>query len=90
MADLFNRSNIQAEANRLMLEICLLGVIGMISGLVMYACWMVTGERQVITCRKEYLKSLLKQDIGWFDKVNQSSLSSRFTTDCYTYQGAIG
>jgi ATP-binding cassette subfamily B (MDR/TAP) protein 1 len=39
---------------------------------VMYGCWMIAGERQAIKCRKEYLKSLLAQEIGWFDQVNQS------------------
>jgi ATP-binding cassette subfamily B (MDR/TAP) protein 1 len=39
---------------------------------VMFACWMVAGERQAIRCRKLYLATLLKQEIGWFDRVNQS------------------
>lgn len=28
---------------------------------IMLGCWMLTGERQAIKCRKIYLKSLLKQ-----------------------------
>ena len=31
------------------------------AGWGMFACWMIAGERQGITCRKEYLKSLLRQ-----------------------------
>ena len=57
---------------------------------LMYACWMVAGERQAIKCRKEYLRSLLAQEIGWFDRVNQSELSSKFSADCFSFQGAIG
>ena len=56
----------------------------------MFACWMITGERQGVACRKDYLKSLLRQEIGWFDTINQSELSTKFATDCFAFQGAIG
>ena len=51
---------------------------------------MISGERQSIACRKAYLKSLLRQEIGWFDMINQSELASKFTTDSFTFSGAIG
>lgn len=64
-----------------------IGVFG--SGWIMIACWLITGERQSMRCRKEYLKSLLRQEIGWFDLVNQSELTSQFSTDTVAFQGAI-
>ena len=57
---------------------------------LMYACWMIAGERQAIKCRKSYLKSLLAQEIGWFDMINQSELSTKFSADSFAFQGAIG
>lgn len=33
----------------------------LVSGWLMFACWMIVGERQGIACRKAYLRSLLKQ-----------------------------
>jgi ATP-binding cassette subfamily B (MDR/TAP) protein 1 len=36
------------------------------------------------------MKSLLRQDIGWFDKQNQFELSSQFSKDSLTYQKATG
>ena len=32
-----------------------------VAGWLMYACWMIAGERQAIALRKAYLNSLLKQ-----------------------------
>lgn len=59
-------------------------------GWLMFACWMITGERQAIACRKAYLRSLLSQEIGWFDVINQTELASRFASDTFAFQGAIG
>jgi ATP-binding cassette subfamily B (MDR/TAP) protein 1 len=62
----------------------------LVAGWVMFAGWMIAGERQSIACRKAYLQSLLRQEIGWFDVINQSELSSKFATDCFSYQGGLG
>ena len=32
----------------------------------------------------------MRQEIGWFDVINQSELSTKFATDCFAFQGAIG
>ena len=55
-----------------MLQFIYIGAAVFVVSWVMFACWMITGERQAIACRKAYLASLLKQEIGWFDTVNQS------------------
>lgn len=55
----------------------------------MTAAWMITGERQSIRCRKQYLLSLLRQEIGWFDMINQAELSSQFSSDTLAFQGAM-
>lgn len=59
-------------------------------GWLMISCWLITGERQAVACRKAYFACLLRQDIGWFDSINQSTLSSSFSADTLTYQGALG
>ena len=43
-----------------------------------------------VRCRKAYLASLLKQDIGWFDLNNQFELSSNYSKDTIAYQKATG
>lgn len=74
----------------LMLIFIYIGLGAFIAGWIMYSSWMITGERQSIACRKAYLRCLLKQEIGWFDLINQSELASTFATDCFAFQGAIG
>lgn len=36
------------------------------------------------------MRTLLKQEIGWFDTINQAELATKFATDCFAFQGAIG
>lgn len=45
----------------LMLTFIYIGLGVLVSGWIMIACWLITGERQAIECRKQYLRSLLKQ-----------------------------
>lgn len=33
---------------------------------------------------------MLKQEIGWFDTINQSELATKFATDSFSFQEAIG
>lgn len=78
------------KAKDTMLIFIYVGIGAFAAGWIMFACWMITGERQAIACRKAYLRSLLKQEIGWFDVINQNEIASRFSTDTFAFQGAIG
>ncbi|KDO82143.1 hypothetical protein CISIN_1g047171mg [Citrus sinensis] len=56
-------------------------------------CWTRTAERQASRIRMEYLKSVLRQEVGFFD--NQTSSSSTFqvvtniTSDAHSIQDAV-
>jgi ATP-binding cassette subfamily B (MDR/TAP) protein 1 len=82
--------SIEDAAKDIMLSFIYIGLGAFAAGWGMFACWMIAGERQSIACRKEYLRSLLRQEIGWFDTINQSELATKFATDCFAFQGAIG
>jgi ATP-binding cassette subfamily B (MDR/TAP) protein 1 len=56
----------------------------------MYALWMISGARQATTCKKNYLKALISQEIGWFDTNNQSELASNFAIQTSAYQNGVG
>ena len=60
MIDSFGGSGLDA-AKGMMLNFIYVGLGAFGAGWGMFACWMIAGERQGITCRKEYLKSLLCQ-----------------------------
>ena len=46
------------------------------------ACWMVTGERQVARIRGLYLKTILRQDVAFFDmETNTEEIVGRMSGD---------
>lgn len=77
MTDAFggNSSNPDAAVNQsreIMWNFLEIGLGVFLASWIMFGCWMMAGERQAIRCRKKYLGALLKQEIGWFDRVNQT------------------
>lgn len=55
------------------------------------ACWMVTGERQASRIRSLYLKTILRQDITFFDKeTNTGEVVGRMSGDTVLIQDAMG
>jgi ATP-binding cassette, subfamily B (MDR/TAP), member 1 len=78
------------EAKNQLLKFIYLGIGALLLGWAMVTGWTITGERQAVACRKAYFASLLRQEIGWFDCINQSGLSSNFSADTLTFQGALG
>ena len=45
----------------------------------MYARIGITGERQAQVFREKYIKSVLSQEIGWFDSVGAYELSTKLS-----------
>ncbi|KAI8003263.1 ABC transporter B family member 11 [Camellia lanceoleosa] len=55
------------------------------------ACWMVTGERQSARIRSLYLRTILRQEIGYFDKeTTTGEIISRMSGDTFLIQDAMG
>lgn len=77
------------QAREMLLLFIYIGLGAATTGWIMITCWLTAGERQSIECRKQYLKSLLKQEIGWFDTLNQAEISSQFSADTIAYQEGI-
>lgn len=49
----------------------------LISGYLMMACWGLASERQNHKIRLEVFRSILRQDIAWFDNHDAGELNSR-------------
>ena len=49
----------------------------------MMYCWISVGERQAIRFRMEYFKSLIKQEIGYFDSIQANEYSAKVATECF-------
>ncbi|KAL0436040.1 UNVERIFIED_CONTAM: ABC transporter B family member 11 [Sesamum radiatum] len=55
------------------------------------ACWMITGERQAARIRSLYLRTILQQDIAFFDKeVHTGEVIGRMSGDTVLIQDAMG
>ncbi|KVH94550.1 AAA+ ATPase domain-containing protein [Cynara cardunculus var. scolymus] len=55
------------------------------------AMWMVTGERQAARIRNLYLKTILRQDVSFFDKeTNTGEVVGRMSGDTVLIQDAMG
>lgn len=48
-----------------------IGLGALFSSWIAFASWTMLSERMAVRCRKAYMNSLLRQDIGWFDLRNQ-------------------
>ncbi|KAH9313089.1 hypothetical protein KI387_028124, partial [Taxus chinensis] len=55
------------------------------------SCWMCTGERQATRIRSLYLKTILRQDIGFFDsEASTGEVIGRMSGDTILIQDAMG
>ncbi|KAK4441855.1 ABC transporter B family member 11 [Sesamum alatum] len=55
------------------------------------ACWMITGERQAGRIRSLYLRTILRQDVAFFDKeTNTGEVVGRMSGDTVLIQDATG
>lgn len=55
------------------------------------ACWMVTGERQATRIRGLYLKTILRQDVAFFDtETTTGEVIGRMSGDTILIQDALG
>lgn len=66
------------------------GVAALFANWIAFGSWTILSERLAVKCRKAYMNSLLKQDVGWFDQNDQYKLSLEFNTDALSYQKATG
>ncbi|MBA0779108.1 hypothetical protein Gotri_003389 [Gossypium trilobum] len=68
-----------------------LGVYACITSFLQVTCWMVTGERQAARIRGLYLKTILRQDIGFFDtETSTGEVIGRMSGDTILIQEAMG
>ncbi|KAL2236604.1 UNVERIFIED_CONTAM: ABC transporter B family member 11 [Sesamum indicum] len=55
------------------------------------SCWMITGERQAARIRSLYLRTILQQDVAFFDKeTNTGEVVGRMSGDTVLIQDAMG
>ncbi|OVA16636.1 ABC transporter [Macleaya cordata] len=79
------------QVSKVALEFVYLAVGSGVASFFQVACWMVTGERQAARIRSLYFKTLLRQDIAFFDKeTNTGEVVGRMSGDTILIQDATG
>ncbi|CAG7815401.1 unnamed protein product [Allacma fusca] len=67
-----------------------LGVIQLVTGYLFVSMFNRVAEKMVFRLRKLYLEALLRQDIGWYDTVQDRNFVSKVSEDIGKVQEAVG
>ena len=78
------------KAGIVSIEFFAIGVFSFLMSYLSFASWMIIGEKQAIEIRKRYFRSLLKQEIAFFDSINPNELSTKIADECKTIEEGIG
>ncbi|CAO2836938.1 unnamed protein product [Amaranthus hypochondriacus] len=86
-----NSKQIVHVVSKVSLKFAYLAVGTAIVAFLQVACWMITGERQAARMRNLYLKTILRQDISFFDKeITTGEVIGRMSGDTVLIQDALG
>ncbi|TMW88435.1 hypothetical protein EJD97_018572 [Solanum chilense] len=86
-----SQSNILDKVSQISLKFVYLGIGTGIASLLQVACWSITGERQVTRIKCLYLKTILRQDIEFFDTQSATGeVIERMSGDTILLQEAMG
>ena len=83
-------TNNQSAINDTALYFLLLSFVLLFSGYGSYACFAISAERQMRSLRREVLKHVLYQEIGWYDQRDASDLASRISGDTVKIKEGMG
>ncbi|KAJ2780131.1 hypothetical protein H4R18_003635 [Coemansia javaensis] len=78
------------ESRHYCLLFFILGIVMWVTSFGVNACWAMAAENQGLRIRKLYYRSILRQDIGWFDTVKTGDLTTRITNDVNLVQEGLG
>ena len=77
-------------ASDISLKFLYVGIGSFVASYIGFAAWMTVGERQGIEIRRRYFKSLLQQEIAFYDSINPNELSTKISEECFNIQQGIG
>ncbi|WOH11980.1 hypothetical protein DCAR_0831476 [Daucus carota subsp. sativus] len=86
-----NGDDITREISKVCLLYVYLAIGAGIASVLQVSCWMVSGERQAARIRGLYLKTILRQDIAFFDtETTTGEVIGRMSGDTILIQDAMG
>ncbi|KAH7672463.1 Xenobiotic-transporting ATPase protein [Dioscorea alata] len=86
-----NKDNVVHLVSKVIINYVYLAIGSGVASFLQVSCWMVTGERQATRIRGLYLKTILRQDIAFFDnEITTGEVIGRMSRDTILIQEAIG
>ncbi|XP_039124515.1 ABC transporter B family member 4-like isoform X2 [Dioscorea cayenensis subsp. rotundata] len=86
-----NKTNVVHLVSKVIIKFFYLAIGSGVASFLQVSCWMTTGERQAARIRGLYLKTILRQDIAFFDKeTTTGEVIGRMSGDTILIQEAIG
>lgn len=85
-ASMQGKGSILDATHDLILIFVYLGTAQLIAAYISQSFWIMTGENQTRRLRRYYVHAILRQDLGWFDKAEEGSLTTRLATDTQLIQ----
>ncbi|KAJ0014347.1 hypothetical protein Pint_20697 [Pistacia integerrima] len=77
------------EVSKVSLDFVFLAIAAGALGFLQMTCWIVTGERQAARIRSLYLKTMLRQDVGFFDTESHGEIIERMSGEILLIQDAM-
>mmetsp|Transcript_40391 Transcript_40391/g.52018 ORF Transcript_40391/g.52018 Transcript_40391/m.52018 type:complete len:1231 (+) Transcript_40391:347-4039(+) len=78
------------KVNELCVMLIYLGIAVCYCVFMSTVCWTFVGNRQALKIKERYIKSVLRQDIAWFDKNKVTELPTRIISSTTQIQEGIG
>nr|UOU03327.1 ATP-binding cassette subfamily B1-like 12 [Brachionus rubens] len=85
-----SNSNYNQRIETSLLNYVYFGVASIIANYIAYSCFDTTAERQIKRIRNKLFMSLLRQEMGYFDKNSPGELNSRITSNIETLKLGMG
>ncbi|XP_077995855.1 uncharacterized protein LOC144449221 [Glandiceps talaboti] len=87
--DKANKQSPMSEVNKEILILSVIGVIGAVGSCIRSWVFTLAGIRVACTIRKDLFKSIIKQDIAFFDTNRTGELTNRLSSDTQVVQNAV-
>ncbi|KAI8339773.1 p-glycoprotein [Choanephora cucurbitarum] len=84
-----NHEDLMGKASPIITTYLLMGLVVLLASYLSSCLWILTGENQTRRIRQKYVHSVLRQDMGWFDKAEEGSLTTRLAADVQLIQEGI-
>ncbi|CAF2086942.1 unnamed protein product [Rotaria magnacalcarata] len=83
-------SDILSDLRGMIKWYAILGSVSIFCYWLGYSFWMIAAERQVRRMRFALFRSIMHQEMGWFDKLNPGELSNRLVADLDKIRDGLG